>query len=211
MPRKSNNQRQSKRQNPIPLRMRTTLKYVSNISYAGAAAAYQYQYNGNGLFDPDKTGTGGQPLGFDQLATLYSAYQVTASRIRVTLPGASTALAASIVLGVIASRESSDFPSTANQQIAQPGMVNRIGSGTVYNPPLVVSSSAVTASMYGVRDLNDVGFQAVVAANPGNLWYWNVVISRLDDTTTFSTLPIRFIVELEYDVDFITPIELDLS
>lgn len=48
-------------------------------------------YCANGLFDPDISGVGHQPSGFDQYKLIYSRYTVTNARIRVSLrPEAST-------------------------------------------------------------------------------------------------------------------------
>ena len=38
----------------------------------------------NSLFDPNRTGTGHQPYGFDQLSTFYNRYYVTGSKMTVT-------------------------------------------------------------------------------------------------------------------------------
>lgn len=55
-----------------------TLKYVSILSKTAAASttAGVNIYRLNSLYDPDYTGTGAQPYGFDQLAAMYAKYQV---------------------------------------------------------------------------------------------------------------------------------------
>lgn len=45
--------------------------------------ADNFVYSMNSLFDPDTTGVGHQPLGFDQLMPLYDHYTVIGSRARV--------------------------------------------------------------------------------------------------------------------------------
>jgi len=70
----------------FPKKMLMTHKYfqtfdISNI--AGATASYQWV--ANGMFDPDATGGGAQPLYFDQMANVYSHYTIIGSKITVTV------------------------------------------------------------------------------------------------------------------------------
>lgn len=60
------------------------LRYAENISLnptAGAVAAYYF--SANGLYDPNITGTGHQPNGFDELMLHYNHYRVIGSKITV--------------------------------------------------------------------------------------------------------------------------------
>jgi len=54
------------------------LKYVQHDSYAGpgAVAIISKQFRANGMYDPDHTGVGHQPYGFDQLMGQYFHYTV---------------------------------------------------------------------------------------------------------------------------------------
>jgi hypothetical protein len=58
--------------------------------------------NLNGMYDPDSTGTGHQPYGYDNfLGTIYTYYRVTDVEYRVTFttPGGTTDMLCSAVLG----------------------------------------------------------------------------------------------------------------
>lgn len=48
------------------------------------AAAGNYFFSANGVFDPDVTGVGHQPLGFDQMMLFFEQYTVISSSITVT-------------------------------------------------------------------------------------------------------------------------------
>lgn len=48
----------------------------------GGTCAVQV-FSANGLYDPDITGTGHQPIGFDQYMTMYDHYTVIGAKIRV--------------------------------------------------------------------------------------------------------------------------------
>lgn len=74
---------------------RTTLKYVEKLQLNAGASGIPatYVFTANGLYDPNITGTGHQPRGFDQLKDLYDHYLVTKSTIKVTfVSGASSSV-----------------------------------------------------------------------------------------------------------------------
>lgn len=60
-------------------------RYCDRISLdAGIAAVANYSFRANSLYDPDLTGTGHQPMLYDQLMTFYEHYTVLSSKIKVT-------------------------------------------------------------------------------------------------------------------------------
>jgi len=70
-----------------PQRMTKTLLYVSDPGTsinAGLAMIDNHIFSCNGVFDPDITGVGHQPKGFDQIMPLYDHYTVLKSRIACT-------------------------------------------------------------------------------------------------------------------------------
>lgn len=63
------------------------LKYAETISLdpgTGATSIASYSFRANDLYDPNYTGTGHQPLYFDNLMQLYGRFCVMYSRIRVS-------------------------------------------------------------------------------------------------------------------------------
>lgn len=62
---------------PIAARTITKLKYVGLYERSLTDSTLdQYSFRLNSLFDPDLTGTGHQPLGFDQIKLFYTRYRV---------------------------------------------------------------------------------------------------------------------------------------
>lgn len=83
---------------PIPARYITKHKY-STAMVLSSGNSYSWLFNLNSLYDPDRTGVGHQPYGYDQLATLYNRYRVikcsyTINGIQSDTPGASIRIAA---------------------------------------------------------------------------------------------------------------------
>lgn len=58
-------------------------------------------FRSNSLYDPDYTGTGHQPLGFDEMAVIYDHYEVLGAKITVDFtPQSTTELKSNIVVGI---------------------------------------------------------------------------------------------------------------
>jgi len=61
----------------LPTKKFVRLKYVSNTVLGAAMGAVGvHQYRANGMYDPDYTGAGHQPYGFDQLMAKYNHFTV---------------------------------------------------------------------------------------------------------------------------------------
>lgn len=77
---------------PLAVKLKANMVYSDtmtlNPGLAGAAAGYNFSCNG--LYDPNITGIGHQPRGFDQLMLLYDHYVVIASKITITAANSDT-------------------------------------------------------------------------------------------------------------------------
>lgn len=70
----------------FPQSAKTQHTYGATVSLDPGLASYaSHSFRANSLFDPDLTGAGHQPLGFDQYNAIYSQYTVTKTRIKVTV------------------------------------------------------------------------------------------------------------------------------
>lgn len=81
-------------------------------------AQAEYLFSVNSAFDPDLTGTGSQPRGFDQWAAKYSRYQVKGLAYKILLrPSSDSAVstsAVSMLLGITAGPEGFSSQNFAN-------------------------------------------------------------------------------------------------
>lgn len=69
---------------PMPTIHTTKLKYTEMLSLTSSAVvgnASVYVYSANGLYDPNITGVGHQPRGFDEMINLYYHYRVLGAKI----------------------------------------------------------------------------------------------------------------------------------
>jgi len=70
---------------PVRSWQKGQLYYEPYFTLAPAIGSYAYkQISCNGLYDPNISGTGHQPIGFDQIMSLYEQYTTTRAHIKVT-------------------------------------------------------------------------------------------------------------------------------
>ena len=66
----------------FPSRKIVRLRYAQtiNLNASGTGTPVHHNFCANGMYDPDLTGTGHQPMGFDQWMTVYDHYTVLGSK-----------------------------------------------------------------------------------------------------------------------------------
>lgn len=67
----------------IPNSLRVKMKFSDIVNVTGTSGAVQ-SYRINGPYDPDLTGAGVQPVGYDEWSALYARYQAFGSKIKIT-------------------------------------------------------------------------------------------------------------------------------
>lgn len=67
----------------MPKQKLASFKYCDTINLTPGATVGSYRFSANGMYDPNITGTGHQPLGFDQLMAFYDQYTIIASKIHI--------------------------------------------------------------------------------------------------------------------------------
>ncbi len=94
MPRKKKSSRRRGRSTTtvnVPRGQLVPDQYACNLVYADSYSISSGTINGeqlwrcNSLFDPDQSGAGHQPLGFDQMTTFYNRYLVKACKIEIAV------------------------------------------------------------------------------------------------------------------------------
>lgn len=156
---------------PIPQRYICKLKYAEDV-YTTATGAYAM--NLNSLYDPNRTGTGHQPYGFDQLATLYNRYRVIACGWRITAPSS----VGTVQLGTLPANESITLATFAElkENPRAKYVIQHVGgnvqtvSGKVYIPSLV----GRTKQQY----MADDRYQATVTTDPAELAILNIMAAN---------------------------------
>lgn len=71
---------------PLGKSLKSQTRYFEKglaLSPPAAGNSARYVFSANGLYDPNVTGVGHQPIGFDQLMQMFDHYTVIGSRLRV--------------------------------------------------------------------------------------------------------------------------------
>jgi hypothetical protein len=180
---------------------------IYNFTLTAGTATNQVM-NLNSLFDPDRTGTGHQPYGYDQVAALYNRYRVFVTKWKIVFHAESVGFYIVVV------------PSNGALATA----ITNQASFTLAceSPRAVVRCQGVGANdviIYGSVALNDLNgsslqeyggddrFQAIFGASPTELMLLNIGIYDQSG----SSVTVDFDVSLEFHVEVHDPLMLAQS
>lgn len=177
-----------------------------------ALGSYQdlHQFRGNSCYDPDYTGAGVQPYGWDEYTNLYNNYQVKASKITVYFQSASSLGSEKITCYLIPTpsatalatyHDPSDLHRYRNSKSVT---VNGHDDSNRYK----ISHYCTTRKMYPSVSQYDSDYIANTTSNPAIVWYWNVYFDTAD--ATLEAL-IAFDVKIVYYCTMTDPVALNES
>lgn len=204
----------------FPDKQRVTLVYMDHITRAGAATiGSDYVYSGNGCFDPDITGTGLQPVNFDDWSAIYGRYRVYGSSISVYLTTPGSATGTGQMMFCLAPRHTTtgvtsifNWLSASSQMYAKHVLFSSASSSS-RGTNCHLSSSISTKTILGYKTSaidDDDTLQALTSANPTHQFYWHLMLGMTDQTSTGTCY---MTVRIEYDVEFFDRLDtlLDLA
>lgn len=174
------------------------LKFVYSDYRVLTAAVNQaeYVYRLNSLFDPDQSGVGGQPDGFDQWKALYGIYRVVAAKVKVSAVG--NGANTNGLLAVAPSDTAGGFNSA--EEVAA---LRRAKGGTFsQTDPAIIKSSYHMSQLLGRTDeavLGDNECAALVTANPNASQYLVVAVETGNSATgqTMTWVEITYYARME--------------
>lgn len=191
----------------FPERMTVTLPYVLAGRVNPGVVAYSDQvFSLNSVFDPDTTGVGHQPRGFDQWSAVYGSYRV--SKVDVNLLCRQRA-AHGINVRAITNNQSASLGSDFN--VAE--FLNHIylGQTATNTPPIQRKMTFYPHKVVGKawsQYISDENTQALVSANPATQAYVHFIIQQVDATTV---LDMEYEIQVTYRVTFFNRQNLAIS
>lgn len=144
----------------------------------------------NGMFDPDASATGHQPMYFDQISAIYNHFTVVKSNIKVTFtPEGGSSFAA---FGVFINDDTTVTPTILGcleQSSAQNGIMTITTSD-----PQVRRSYWDAVKAFGPSPLANDNLQGSGSADPTEQQVWTIWCGN----STATTVNIAILVEIEY-------------
>lgn len=185
----------------------TKLIYTFSSSIQSSSGARQlYQFRLNDCYDPDYTGTGTQPTGFDELMALYKYFRVSGSSFEVM---ATNATGNMCDLGIIGTDTATIPGTTLDGFVGNPLAKREIGIFAQRPAHLKLYSS--TAKVFGVNPdtvRDDDTYSGSASASPTSDAYWTLAYQSLDRTNTTA---VYYVVKIVYYVTFYGRQVLDQS
>jgi len=198
----------------FPPRFIKRLVYVeTGLTVVGTSGlAGNYFFAANGMFDVNITGTGHQPMGFDQMMLMYNHYTVTSSKISLTgINGSGAGVYADLALYLSPDTTSITNPSQLmeNGFLVWKSMYPISVPGSIVKLNLNCNVATYFARHKNKRELlEDVDLYGTAAANPNDLVYF--VVCAFDGAGG-NTVTVSFTVEIEYEAIFWEPRKLTQS
>lgn len=193
---------------PIGKSFKFHTKYVEFLSVDAAASVVgNYVFSMNGLYDPNYTGTGHQPLGYDQVMPLYDHYTVIGSRARVTFNNSSTSTPQVVC---IALRDNTTTIGNMDQ-IIENGMCRwtNVGSAGSGQECKTLTLNCSPSKFFGTNVMVGDKYKGSVSSNPTDQVYLH--ISTIGSNQAVNPNPVYFTIEIEYVAVLTEPKSLSLS
>lgn len=196
----------------------SVLRYCEQLTFnPGSASSSNNTFSINGCYDPNITGTGHQPYGFDEYCAAgaagpYNRYTVLRSRCHFNLfvpalegatPGTAEPRAGAFV-SINARRENTASFTNAYSNIEDPtcqafGLFNQFQNCAKLSTKWIDVGKwfGISASAYG----SQVDFSGTYAANPSVQGYWIITVAT-PSQTVIDPIDIYGTVLIEYEVRF---------
>lgn len=178
----------------FPKTMTMKLKYVSVHSLSAASGILtKYAYSCNGLYDPDTSGVGHQPLYFDQIMGIYNHYHVLKSKITVTFTPVTTAVPAAF--GVFIDDDAITSLTNWEHFAEQTNTSYKISASSTDRPYVITKYWDAEAAFGKQTILSNDELSGYNGANPVEQSSFVIFLKPLDFSTTTN---VYAAVEIEY-------------
>lgn len=182
----------------VPDRMLLKLPYYESKTMSGNPAAY-YDWNLNSIYDPNRSGVGHQPLGYDQYGKLFNRYRVYGVTARFSCTNLGDV---PVRIGIVSDNIASGAPYLSDEsKFEQPHMKSfLLGNSQGMNTrtfKTFMSCAKIQGSPKS-RYNSDNQFQSTWGASPQEIICAHVVASSLDPLVALN---------IAWDVHFIYHME----
>lgn len=195
----------------FPVRKLVKLRYVTEITINPVLSGFAvHEFRTNSVFDPDFTGVGHQPMGFDEWASLYERYHVLGSRITVQNTLSTNSSTNAAYFGVTVYGTTGQLSTTYAGSVT--GVLEskltgrtRVIAGNANNNPIsqILSRKFSSKKFFGKKDvLDDPDIGASVGSNPANVAFFGIWAGAIQGNDPPA---LEFKVTIDYIVMFHDP------
>lgn len=180
-----------------------TLRYstVFNLNPVTGGIVVGHVFSANGLFDPDITGAGHQPRGFDQLMQLFDHYTVLGSKITCDFMwGSDTSAKEPIMIGINVN-DDVGIENTNNYDYLEDGYTQYSMLGLTRTEPIRISNQVNPLRFLG-KTAADAECKGAAASNPTEQVLFHVFAAPMSSS---DIEPVFVNVVLEYNVKLTEP------
>lgn len=192
----------------MPTQRVAKLRYVEQITLQSTLGLLaSYVFSANDLFDPNHTGIGHQPMGFDQWAVLFNHYTVLGSRCQARVAFQANNVSTSMCGMYLTDGKLAPYNDSDQFQEARKGTTKLMSSGQ--SQAVRISQNYSAKRFHNVTDVKDniARLGAPVGSSPTEEAFFNIWCQTKDGATKNFT----FIVEIDYIVSFSEPKDLSQS
>ena len=170
--------------NPFPPKLYNTLRYSEQVivntsdSLNGCGS---YLFQANNLYDPNYTGTGHQPLYYDQLTGIYNHWTVISSKMTIRVQRVSNPVQVQCVLLL---DDDATLGTTNNINLLTERSGAVFGAADPGNGLLLTLSKTWSArKWFGANPLDNDNLQGTVSAGPSEGVYYGFMVQDLTGTS----------------------------
>jgi len=185
-----------------------TLSYSDSFTMSNTAGILsEYQFRANSLFDPNLSGTGHQPFGFDQIAQFYNHYDVLSSYIKVTVVSPiGQNPSGAVAVGAYLSDDASAYADWSTYSEAKRGTMRIIAP--FFAGKSIIKSSFNKKKFYS-KSVDNGATTALVTNNPAEEVVYHIWQQPLDKTS--NTYAFQYTVLQTFKVRFFEPKDIVAS
>jgi len=196
----------SQNNNGIARRQIVRMTYVQQVLMDPAIGTVGTNvFRANGCFDPDLTGSGTQPYGFDQWMPFYNHYVVLGSKCSATFtPIASDGVSGNFIASIALKASTTTQPTDVTRNLEYPHTVYRqCGNAQANNGVTLTKNCSVKKFLGRASVLSDPALKGTSATDPSEQAYFHVSVSPTNQGYNIGA--VTALVRINYLVALIEP------